>query len=66
MPKKIFSYIFIIFTVFSVIFTPINASAYEVTEFEITAKAGMLISLDTDEILFEKNINKKVYPASIT
>ena len=29
------------------------------------AKAGILISLDTDEILYENNIDQKVYPASI-
>ena len=66
MPKKIFSVIFTIFIVFCMILSPLSALAYEVTEFEITAKAGMLISLDTGEMLYEKNIDKKVYPASIT
>lgn len=66
MPKKIFSVIFTIFLVFSAFLTPLTASAYEVTGFEITAKAGMLVSLDTDEVLFSKNPDEKVYPASIT
>ncbi len=66
MLKKTFSIIFICFFAFLYIFTPINASAYEATGLDITAKAGMLISLDTDEILYENNIDKKVYPASIT
>lgn len=66
MVKKTFSIIFICFFMFLTVFCPITASAYEVTGVELTAKAGMLISLDTDEILFEKNINQKVYPASIT
>lgn len=66
MPKKIFSTFFIIFLTVSCLLTPLNASAYEVTEFDITAKAGMLVSLDTDEILYENNIDEKVYPASIT
>ncbi len=45
--------------------SPLTASAYEITSFEITAKAGALISLDTGEYLYENNIDKKVYPASI-
>jgi len=66
MVKKTFSIIFICFLTILTVFCPITASAYEVTGVDISAKAGMLISLDTEEILFEKNINQKVYPASIT
>ncbi len=44
----------------------IPASAYEPTGFDITAKNVLFASLDTGEILYEKDINKKVYPASIT
>ncbi len=65
MIKKIFSVIFSLFLLASLL-SPVTVSAYEVTEFEITAKAGALISLDTGEFLYEKNIDKKVYPASIT
>lgn len=66
MPKKIFSVFFAFIIGFLCLFTPITASAFEVTEFEITAEAGMLVSLDTGEMLYENNIDKKVYPASIT
>ena len=66
MPKKIFSIFFICFLIITSVFVPISASAYEVTSFEITAEAGMLISLDTGEVLWEKNADKKMYPASIT
>lgn len=62
MLKKIFCIILII----SILAVPISVSAYEVTGFDITANAGMLISMDTEEILYEKDIDKKVYPASIT
>ncbi len=69
MIKKTFSIFFIILIVFLCVFSPIIASAYEVTSFEITAKAGMLVSLGTDdmpdEILYQNNIDAKVYPASI-
>lgn len=66
MAKKIFSAFFIFILIFVTVFTPITSYAYEPTGIDLTAKAGMLISTDTDEILFEKNIDKKVYPASIT
>lgn len=66
MPKKIFSIIFSIFLAVSVIFAPISVSAYEITGFDITAKAGMLVSMDTGEILYSNNIDNKVFPASIT
>ncbi len=44
----------------------LTASAYEPTSFSVSAESGILVSLDTGEVLFEKNIDKKVYPASIT
>lgn len=66
MLKKTFSIIFISFLLILSIFSPLTASAYEVTSFEITAQAGALISLDTGEFLYEKNVDQKVYPASIT
>lgn len=66
MAKKIFSAFFIFLLVFTTIFTPLTAHAYEPMGIDLTAKAGLLISMDTGEILFEKNIDEKVYPASIT
>lgn len=66
MLKKLFSIIFTVILVFSVLLTPFTASAYEITGFDITAKAGMLVSMDTDEILYSKNIDQKMYPASLT
>lgn len=66
MPKKVFSIFFICFLIITSVFAPIQASAYEVTSFEITAESGMLVSLDTGEVLWEKNADKKMYPASIT
>jgi len=63
MLKKIFSFILII----CLIFTPIlTVSAYEPLGVEITANAAMLVSLDTDEVLYEKNADQQIYPASIT
>ncbi|MBE6750874.1 MAG: D-alanyl-D-alanine carboxypeptidase [Ruminococcaceae bacterium] len=66
MLKRTFFILFSIFLCLVAIFSPITASAYEVTGFDITAKAGMLVSMDTGEILYENNIDEKIYPASIT
>lgn len=66
MLKKTFSIIFIALLLSLTVFAPVSASAYEITSFEITAKNGMLASLDTGEILYSNKIDEKVYPASIT
>lgn len=59
--------VFCIFLIICFIFTPmITASAYEPSGVEITANAALLVSLDTNEVLYEKNADKQVYPASIT
>lgn len=63
MLKKIFSAFLIICLILSSVTT---VSAYEPSGIEITAKAAILVSLDTGEVLFEKNADEKVYPASIT
>lgn len=63
MLKKVFCALLII----CLIFTPVlTVSAYEPTGIEISANAAMLVSMDTDEVLYEKNANTRVYPASIT
>ena len=66
MPKRLFSIIFTVILVFSVILPPLTVSAYEITGVDITAKAGILVSMDTGEILYSNNIDQKMYPASLT
>lgn len=63
MLKKIISSILAVCIVLSVSLT---AYAYEPTGVSISANAALLVSLDTDEVLYEKNADEKVYPASIT
>lgn len=58
--------IFLIFLTILLVLPGLSVSAYEVTGFEITSKAGMLYSLDTDEVLYSKNTEQKIYPAAIT
>ena len=42
------------------------AAAYEPTTFDITAKSSLLVSLDNGDVLYSKNPDERVYPASIT
>lgn len=62
MKKRIFSLILIICMFFSLGF---NANAFEITTFDVPAKAAVLYSLDTKEVIYSKNIDEKVYPASM-
>lgn len=63
MLKRVFS----AFLIICLIFAPsLTVYAYEPSGIQISANAAMLVSLDTNEVLFEKNADQKVYPASIT
>ncbi len=66
MLKRIFSLFFVFLLCFTLAFSSLSVSAYEVNGFEITAKSGMLVSLDTGEVLYSNNTDLKVYPAAIT
>ncbi len=66
MKKKIFSIIFTFIVIASVCLPAFKTSAYEISQFNISANAAMLVSMDTGEVLYEKNRYEKVYPASIT
>lgn len=63
MPKKIFS-AFLCFLIICSISIP--AFAYEPSGFTVSAKNALLMCLDTDEVIYEKGAEEKVYPASIT
>ena len=63
MVKKIFCVLFCILIVFS---AAVPAVAYEPSGFTVNARSALLVCLDTNETLFSKNENDRVYPASIT
>jgi len=63
MIKKIVSAFFTILVIFT---CSLPAFAYEPNSFTVSAEAGILVSLDTGEVLYEKNIDQKMYPASLT
>ena len=61
MKKKIIAAILILLVVFSM-----PASAYQITGYELHSDAALIVSLDTDDVLYAHNPDKKLYPASIT
>ncbi|MBO5200771.1 MAG: D-alanyl-D-alanine carboxypeptidase [Clostridia bacterium] len=61
MKKKIFALILIFLFIFAV-----PAQAYQINEYELHHEAGMLISMDTGDVLYSKNADERMYPASIT
>ncbi len=64
MRKKIFCFIFSLILIFSVCILP--ASAYTPSDFEVSAHGAMLMSLDSGDVIYSKNIHEKLYPASLT
>lgn len=62
--KKIFciSLILIITTLTVVLPT----AAYVPSSFEVDAEGALLVNMDTGDRIFEKNVDKKLYPASLT
>jgi len=64
MVKKIFSLIISIFLIGSVFVTP--ASAYKPSTFTITAEGCLIANVDTDTVIFEKEADTRLYPASLT
>lgn len=63
--KKVVS-ILLILAVFIYV-NPITAgAAYKTQGFKVESEAAILVSLDTGDVIFEKNADQKRYPASIT
>ncbi|MDD4699799.1 MAG: D-alanyl-D-alanine carboxypeptidase [Oscillospiraceae bacterium] len=64
MIKKIFCICFSVFIIISSTIVP--TLAYTPTNFDVSAEGAMLVSMDTGDVLYSKNIHKKLYPASLT
>lgn len=62
--KKLSIYILSFILIISIVSCP--ASAYQINGFELEAHTAILCSLDTGDILYSKNADEKVYPASLT
>lgn len=62
--KKIFCIVFAVILTLSVVVIP--TYAYTPTNFEIDAEGAMLVNMDTGDVLYQKNIDQKLYPASLT
>lgn len=63
--KKIISSLIITVILSLGIFSIPSQAAYS-PDFELTAKGVYLVNLDTDTVIYEKNKDQKLYPASLT
>ncbi len=64
MGKRILATFLCIILSFTVFCVP--ASAYKLSGFEVNAEGVLLASLDTGDVLYTKNIDTRLYPASLT
>ena len=64
MKKSILAFFLIIILALSLFSAP--ASAYQLSGFEVNAEGVYFASLDTGDVLYTKNADKKLYPASLT
>ena len=64
MVKKFFCITVCILILVSAAVVPV--SAFVPTNFDIDAEGALLINMDTEDILYSKNIDSKLYPASLT
>lgn len=64
MKKRRLLSLFLSFALLVPLFGMTNARAYE--DFDLDARAGLLIEADTGELLYEKNAHQENYPASLT
>lgn len=66
MRKKIITYIFVFIVLVAAVVPPVSVKADYSLSYSIQSEAALLVNLDTDMVLFEKNSTQKVYPASLT
>lgn len=64
MVKKAISLILIIFLLCGLCVTP--AAAYMPSSFSVTAEGCLIANTDTDTVIYEKNADQRLYPASLT
>lgn len=64
MKKQRFLSLFLLLSLLVSLFLTPEAIAFE--DFDLDAKAGLLVEASTGEILFQKNAHRENYPASIT
>ena len=64
MVKKTISLIISIFLICIIFATPV--AAYKPSTFTLSAEGALIANVDTDAVIYEKNADQKLYPASLT
>lgn len=63
--KKAIALLFCTFLCFGVVKSPASAISFQ-PDFSLSSQSAELVSLDTDAVLFQKNPDKRMEPASLT
>lgn len=63
--KKVIALLFCAFLCFGVVKAPASAMSFQ-PDFSLSSQSDELVSLDTDAVLFQKNPDKRMEPASLT
>ena len=63
--RRLFSLFFCLVLALSLA-PPARAAADDMGDWEVEAKAALLIDPDTEEVLYARNIHERLYPASLT
>ena len=66
MKTRRFFPVFLSLLLFVSLITPARAAEGDIGDWEVEAKAALLLDPDTEEILYARNIHKRLYPASLT
>lgn len=67
--RRLFSFLLLLVLLAGMFSVPVFADGEEADDtgpFEVHAKAAILLDMNTDRIIYEKNLDERVYPASLT
>ena len=67
--RRLFSFLLLLVLLAGMFSVPAFADGEEADDtgpFEVHAKAAILLDMNTDRIIYEKNLDERVYPASLT
>lgn len=64
--KKFVSAFFVFVVLFSCLAAPATATAAYPVDFELNSQAALLVDLGTGDVVFEKNADERMEPASVT
>ena len=66
MKSRMMKMLSLLLAVLTVLLCPVTAQAAYTPDFDLQSETVLLVNLDTGKVMYEKNADAKVYPASLT